>query len=81
MIIDEEFYDWFSKVSNILLPLTEESLTRGNACNVIGDLEQSLNLKHESYEKKNPGKMSLPTFDGMDTRQNYNELLSYDKMR
>ena len=68
-------------MSSILEPLTDEELTRGNAANLIGGIEQSLNFKHENPDKKNPGKVVAPSFDPSDYKQNYNELLPYDKMR
>lgn len=33
---EKKFYEWFTKVSDILMPLTDEPLTRTNAANLIG---------------------------------------------
>lgn len=74
---------WFHKIGEILGPLlpVQESLTRNNAANLIGDIESGLNLTHDEVNKPAPGKAApLPAID-LPERQIYNELLSYDKMR
>ncbi len=54
------------------MPLIEEPLTRSNAPNLIGDIEQSLGLKKEEIEKKTASKATpLPAFD-LPEKQNYN---------
>lgn len=79
---EREFYEWFTKISNILLPLTEESLTRANASDLIGNIELTYNIKRDEIEKKAPGKaLPLPAIDIQDAKQSYNELLSYEKMK
>lgn len=80
---DEEgsFFAWFEKIGSILMPLIEEPLTRNNAANQIGAIEQELSAPREEVDKRPQGKIQgLPAIE-LPERQIYSEMMSYEKLR